>query len=109
MLEQPFCCIWNVCSHTPDCGLHSFRTNFSLIFIVVALLAVEHLCIHPRGNSHCERYIGIIWSSVKLALKKSYGLDISQWECALPHNLHSIRLFSALRPIMKYKLVYTRL
>jgi len=45
---------------------------------------------NPRGNGQCERYNGIIWSSVKLVLK-SPGLDISQWECVLPHALHSIR------------------
>lgn len=45
---------------------------------------------NPRGNGQCERYNGIIWSSVKLALK-SRNLDISQWESVLPHALHSIR------------------
>jgi len=35
---------------------------------------------NPRDNGQCERYNGIIWSSVKLVLKLR-GLDISQWEC----------------------------
>jgi len=46
---------------------------------------------NPRSNGQCERYNGIIWSSVKLALK-SRKLHISQWELVLPDVLHSIRL-----------------
>ena len=45
---------------------------------------------NPRGNGQCERYNGIIWSSVKLAVK-SRKLHISQWELVLPDVLHSIR------------------
>jgi len=45
---------------------------------------------NPGGNGQCERYNGIIWSSVKLALK-SRKLHISQWELVLPLVLHSIR------------------
>ena len=45
---------------------------------------------NPRGNSQCERFNGIIWTGVKLALK-SRGLNISQWELVLPDVLHSIR------------------
>jgi len=37
-----------------------------------------------------SRYNGIIWSSVKLALK-SRKLHISQWELVLPDVLHLIR------------------
>ena len=44
----------------------------------------------PRGNGQCERYNGIIWTSVKLAVK-SRKLHILQWELVLPDVLHSIR------------------
>ena len=42
------------------------------------------------GNGQCERYNGIIWTAVKLALK-SRKLDTRQWELVLPDALHSIR------------------
>ena len=45
---------------------------------------------NPRGNGQCERYIGIIWKSIQLALK-SKGLKQTQWESVLPEALHSIR------------------
>ena len=45
---------------------------------------------NPRGNGQCERYNGIIWRAVQLALR-SKDLDISQWEAVLPEALHSIR------------------
>jgi len=37
-----------------------------------------------------ERYNGIIWSAVRLALA-SRKLSVTQWECVLPDALHSIR------------------
>ena len=42
------------------------------------------------GNGQCERYNGIIWTAIKLAIK-SRKLDIAQWECVLLDALHSIR------------------
>ena len=42
------------------------------------------------GNGQCERYNGIIWSSVKLALS-SRNLPVEHWEAVLPDALHSIR------------------
>ena len=44
----------------------------------------------PTGNSQVERYNGIIWNSVRLALK-SGNLSEAEWECVLPDALHSIR------------------
>ena len=44
----------------------------------------------PTGNSQVERYNGIIWNSVRLALK-SGNLCEAEWECVLPDALHSIR------------------
>ena len=45
---------------------------------------------HPIGNGQVERYNGIIWKGVCLALK-GHGLPDSQWELVLPDVLHSIR------------------
>ena len=44
---------------------------------------------HPTGNSQAERYIGIVWKSIRLSLK-SNNLPLSCWETVLPNALHSI-------------------
>ena len=45
---------------------------------------------NPQGNGQCERYNGVIWKGVQLALK-SKQLDDSCWELVLPEVLHSQR------------------
>ena len=45
---------------------------------------------HPQGNGQCERYNGVIWKTVQLALK-SKGLSINCWEDVLTDALHSVR------------------
>ena len=45
---------------------------------------------NPRGNGQVERYNGIIWRTVNLALK-THQLPIQQWEVVLLDALHSIR------------------
>ena len=45
---------------------------------------------HPIGNGQVERYNGIVWKSVRLALA-SAKLPVEQWEKVLPDVLHSIR------------------
>ena len=45
---------------------------------------------NPRGNGQCERYNGIIWQAITLALKSS-NLTFTAWEQVLPDALHSIR------------------
>ena len=44
----------------------------------------------PSGSGQCERYNGIIWKSILLALK-TQQLALTQWELVLPNGLHSIR------------------
>lgn len=45
---------------------------------------------NPQGNGQVERYNGIIWKTVQLALGTS-NLAINNWEKVLPSALHSIR------------------
>lgn len=45
---------------------------------------------HPIGNAQCERYVGIVWRTVLLALD-SRSLSSRDWEIVLPDALHSIR------------------
>ena len=45
---------------------------------------------NPQGNGQTERYNGIIYKTVKLALKTK-ELPIKHWEIVLPDALHSIR------------------
>ena len=45
---------------------------------------------NPTGNSQVERYNGIIWSAVNLALANK-DLPVKFWESVLPDALHSIR------------------
>ena len=45
---------------------------------------------NPRGNGQIERYNGIVWKTVQLALE-SKKLSMGHWETVLPDALHSIR------------------
>ena len=45
---------------------------------------------NPRGNSQCESFNGIIWNTLKLALRTN-GLEIANWEIVIPKVLHSLR------------------
>ena len=49
----------------------------------------KSLPCHLQGNGQCERYNGIIWKGVRLALKTQNLLD-SNWEAVLPTVLHPI-------------------
>ncbi|KAG8189768.1 hypothetical protein JTE90_017685 [Oedothorax gibbosus] len=45
---------------------------------------------NPQGNGQVERYNGIIWKTIQLALKTKQ-MQIERWEERLPTALHSIR------------------
>lgn len=45
---------------------------------------------NPRGNGQVERYNGVIWKAVSLALR-SRDLRVENWEVVLPDALHSVR------------------
>ena len=44
---------------------------------------------NPQDNGQIERYNGIIWKSVTLALK-TRKLPTTQWEIVLPDAFHSV-------------------
>ena len=45
---------------------------------------------NPRGNSQSEHFNGIIWNTIKLALRTN-GIEIANWEMVIPEVLHSLR------------------
>lgn len=45
---------------------------------------------NPQGNGQVERYNGIIWRTISLALK-TRDLKPADWESVLPDALHSVR------------------
>ena len=45
---------------------------------------------HLIGNGQVERYNGIIWKAIRLALQ-THGLETQHWEMVLPEVLHSLR------------------
>ncbi|KRX75491.1 Retrovirus-related Pol polyprotein from transposon 17.6 [Trichinella sp. T6] len=45
---------------------------------------------NPQGNAQAERYTGIVWETILLALK-SQGLPTEQWPAVLPDALHAVR------------------
>jgi hypothetical protein len=45
---------------------------------------------HPEGNSQCERYVGIIWKTIRLELAQQ-ALRDSQWDMVINKALSSVR------------------
>ena len=70
--------------------LHLLQANCLRIFLLRVIACSRTSVYNARGNGQYERYNGIIWTAVKLALK-SRNLDSPQWELVLPDALHSIR------------------
>ena len=68
-----------------------FISSFVKSFLMKHRIGSSHSAAYnPKGNGQCERYNGIIWRTVRLALR-SRGLDIDKWQVVLPEALHSIR------------------
>jgi predicted aspartyl protease len=75
--------------HT-DRGM-SFMSEELRAFLTSKGIAISHTTSYnPCGNGQIERYNGIIWKTISLALK-TRNLQISQWERVLRDALHSIR------------------
>ena len=45
---------------------------------------------YSTGNAQVERYVGVVWKAIRLALKLN-NLPLSCWETVLPDALHSLR------------------
>lgn len=60
-------------------------------FLTLNNVASSHTTAYnPQGNGQTERYNGIIWKTIMLALK-SKGLEVSRWEAVIGEALHAIR------------------
>ena len=54
-------------------------------------IAITHFSgYNSKGNAQCERYNGVIWNSIKLALRNR-NLPLSRWEIVVTDVLHSQR------------------
>ena len=53
---------------------------------------------NPRGNGQIERYNGIIWKTIVLALRVK-RLSLTHWEYVLPNVLHLFVYYYALLQI----------
>ena len=73
-----------------DRGRQFISENLKSFLLAHGIGSSHSASYNPRGNGQCERYNGIIWKSIQLALK-SKGLKQTQWESVLPEALHSIR------------------
>lgn len=69
----------------------SFMSNELKSYLTSQGIATSRTTAYnPAGNGQVERYNGIIWKTIELALK-SRGLSIQQWALVLQPALHSIR------------------
>ena len=69
----------------------AFMSAELINYLTTRGIATSHCTpYHPIGNGQVERYNGIVWKSVRLALA-SANLPIEHWEKVLPDVLHSIR------------------
>jgi hypothetical protein len=73
-----------------DCGTSFLSQELKQYFFKQGIATSKTTPYHPIGNGQVERYNGIIWKAVCLALK-SANLPNSQWELVLPDALHFIR------------------
>lgn len=77
------------CVHADNASY--FRSRELKSFLTSRGIATSHSSVyHPTGNSQVERYVGVIWRSIRLALE-SRGLNIEKWEQVLSDVLHAQR------------------
>ncbi|GFW88512.1 retrovirus-related Pol polyprotein from transposon 17.6 [Trichonephila clavipes] len=69
----------------------SFMSHELKSFLPSQGIATSHTTpYNPAGNGQVERYNGIIWKTIQLALS-SYSMKTEQWEGVIQTALHSIR------------------
>ena len=73
-----------------DRGTAFTSTEFQTFLTERGVASSKTTRYNPQGNGLCERYNGIVWKAIVLALK-SFGLPVSKWEAVLPQALHAIR------------------
>jgi len=73
-----------------DRGMCFMSSEFTQYLTSRGIASSHSTPYHPIGNGQVERYNGIIWKSVRLALETS-KMPISHWEKVLPNVLSSVR------------------
>ena len=86
--------VFNLCGFPSfvhsDRGRSFISQSMKSYFNARGIVSTTSTPYHPTGNSQCERYNGLIWKNVRLALM-SQNLDVKHWESVLPNALHSLR------------------
>ena len=77
-------------SHWPPPPTSLIRDEIKSFFMVHGI-ATSHCAVYnPRGNGQCERYNGVIWKTIELALH-SKQQETVHWDVVLQESLHCIR------------------
>ena len=73
-----------------DRGSSFMSAELKSFLVSKGIASSRSTAYNPRGNGQVERYNGIIWKAVSLALR-SRDLPVENWEAVLPDALHSVR------------------
>jgi len=73
-----------------DRGTSFMSTNLKEFLLGHGISTSRTTPYHPTGNGQCEKYVGLVWKTINLALQTK-KLHIQNWEAVLPDALHSIR------------------
>ena len=83
--------LFGLCKHIhSDRGSSFLSIELKTFLIERGISSSKSTPYHPTGNSQCERYVGIIWKSISLALHY-HNLDTSKWDLVLDSVLYSLR------------------
>lgn len=73
-----------------DRGTSFMSQELKSFLCAVGVATSRTTAYNPQGNGQAERYVGVVWKSIELALR-SKNLFISDWEKVYQEALHSIR------------------